>query len=249
LRTVRTKRWLTAPAAPNATGEADGRSYLVWLPRTPPPWPAMVIVHGAGSSKEKHADFARRCAAAGWAALAYDQRGHGTGDDEMSAEAVADCVRMVRFLAAWEGVDPARVCVRGSSMGGFVAIHAAATSNAISAVIAICPAGEEHLLRGLRDGSLEFRADENARADLAAWLGEHDLREAMALVGAKPTILIHAAGDERIPSDFSVELHSRAAEPRKLIVVPGGHHRSAQHDAELQGVALRWIARGLTKAG
>jgi dipeptidyl aminopeptidase/acylaminoacyl peptidase len=208
----------------------------------------MLIVHGAGSSKEKHADFGRSCAAAGWAALAYDQRGHGAGDDEMSAEAVADCIRMTRFLAAWDGVDPARVCVRGSSMGGFVAIHAAATSDAIAAVIAICPAGEEHLLRGLHEGSLEFRADEQARADLGAWLGEHDLREAMAMIGAKPTILIHAAGDERIPSDFSEELHSRAAEPRKLIVVPGGHHRSAQHDAELQGVALRWIERSLARA-
>jgi pimeloyl-ACP methyl ester carboxylesterase len=130
-------------------------------------------------------------------------------------------------------------------MGGFIAIHAAATSDAIAGVIAICPAGEEHLLRGLRDNSLELRAGEQARADLAAWLGEHDLREAIALAGAKPTILIHAAGDERIPSEFSVQLHERAGEPRKLIVVPGGHHRSAQHDAELQGIALRWIERSL----
>jgi fermentation-respiration switch protein FrsA (DUF1100 family) len=64
-------------------------------------------------------------------------------------------------------------------------------------------------------------------------------------MGAKPLILIHAAGDERIPSDFSEELHERAAEPRKLIVLPGGHHRSVQHDAELQGVALHWLSRAL----
>jgi dienelactone hydrolase len=240
-----TKRWLSASATPSATGDADGRAYLVWLPQSPPPWPGMVIVHGAGSTKENHADFGRRCAASGWAALAYDQRGHGAGEDEMSPEAVADCARMARRLGAWDGVDPTRVCVRGSSMGGFIAIHAAATSDAIAGVIAICPAGEEHLLRGLRDNSLELRAGEQARADLAAWLGEHDLREAIALAGAKPTILIHAAGDERIPSEFSVQLHERAGEPRKLIVVPGGHHRSAQHDAELQGIALRWIERSL----
>ena len=41
------------------------------------------------------------------------------------------------------------------------------------------------------------------------------------------------------------ELYERAGEPRKLIVLPGGHHRSAQHDAELQGVALRWLERSL----
>jgi dienelactone hydrolase len=239
------RRWLAAPAAPSASGEVDGRAYLAWLPQTPPPWPGMVIVHGAGSSKENHADFGRRCAAAGWAALAYDQRGHGDGAEEISPEIVGDCVRMARLLGEWEGVDPGRVCVRGSSMGGFVAIHAAATTDAIVGLIGICPAGEEHLLRGLREDSLEFRAGKRARANLEAWLGEHDLRDAIGLVGAKPKILIHAAGDERIPSDFSEELAASAAEPCKLIIVPGGHHRSAQHDGELQGIALRWLERNL----
>jgi fermentation-respiration switch protein FrsA (DUF1100 family) len=207
----------------------------------------MVIVHGAGSAKENHADFGRACAAAGWAALAYDQRGHGDGDDQLSAEVVADVGRMARFLASRDGVDGRRVCVRGSSMGGFVAIHGAATSPAIAGVIAICPAGEEHLRRGLREGSLDVRADEAARADLTAWLGEHDLREAVELLGAKPLMLIHAEGDERIPSEFSEQLFERAAEPRKLILLPGGHHRSAQHDAELQGIALRWMERALSR--
>ena len=238
-------RRLRAPKAPNDRGVAEGRPYLLWLPDTPPPWPGMVILHGAGSAKENHADFGRACAGAGWAALAYDQRGHGEGDDEMSPEALTDVVRMARWLAERDGVDPARVCVRGSSMGGFVAIHGAATSSAVAGVIAICPAGEEHLARGLRDGTLEFRAGERARADLTAWLGEHDLRDAVSLLAGKPVIIIHAEGDERIPSEFSRELFGHAAEPRKLIVVPGGHHRSAQHDAELQGVALRWLTRSL----
>src|SRR5687768_3757975 len=227
------KRWLPSPRAPSESGVAEGRPYLLWTPDTPPPWPGMVILHGAGSAKENHADFGRACAAAGWAALAYDQRGHGDGDDEMGPEALADVGRMARFLAGRDGVDPARVCVRGSSMGGFVAIHGAATSPAIAGVIAICPAGEEHLARGLRDGSLEFRAGERSRTDLTAWLGEHDLRDAVELLAAKPLLLIHAEGDERIPSEFSAELYERAAEPRKLILLPGGHHRSAQHDGEL----------------
>ncbi len=226
-----------------------GRPYLLWLPSSPPPWPAMVIVHGAGSRKENHADFGRACAAAGWAAIAYDQRGHGEARDEMSPRALADVDRIARFIAEQEGVDRERVCVRGSSMGGFVAIHAAATSDSIAGVIAICPAGEQHLLRGLRDGTLEMRAGDAARADLAAWLTEHDLREAVELLAGKPLLLIHAAGDDRIPSEWSAELHDHAAPPRKLILLPGGHHRSAQHDAELQGIALRWLERQLEARG
>ena len=88
----------------------------------------MVILHGAGSRKENHGDFGRAAADAGWAALAYDQRGHGDSTDEMGPGALADIGVMARMLADHDGVDEARVCVRGSSMGGYLAIHAAATS-------------------------------------------------------------------------------------------------------------------------
>jgi len=243
-----TGRRLAEPRPPSGSGEAHGRAYLTWLPDSPPPWPGMLILHGAGSRKENHADFGRACAAAGWAALAYDQRGHGDGDDEMSPQAVGDVARMAQVLAGIDGVDPRRVCVRGSSMGGFMAIHGAAASDAIAGVIAICPAGEEHLLRGLREETLEFRLSERGRADLEAWLTEHDIRETVERLAPRPLILIHARGDERIPYGFSEELYARAGEPRKLIVLAGGHHRSAQHDEELQGVALRWLERALGTA-
>ena len=226
-------------------GTHQGRPYMLWLPDAPPPRPAIVILHGAGSRKENHADFGRACAASGWAALAFDQRGHGSAKDGMSPEALADVARMARFLAGVDGVDSDRVCVRGSSMGGFMAIQAAATSDAISGAIAICPAGADRLVRGLRSGSLEMRLEPGSEAALEAWLAEHDLRDAVELMGAKPLLLIHARGDEQIPAEDSEKLHAHARDPRKLIVLPGGHHRSAQHDAELHGLALRWLERNL----
>ncbi|MEK6271714.1 MAG: alpha/beta hydrolase [Actinomycetota bacterium] len=232
-------------SGPSEIGAHEGRPYMLWLPDSPPPWPAMVIVHGAGSRKENHGDFGRACAANGWAALGFDQRGHGTSVDGMSPAALGDVGKMARFLAGVEGVDAARVCVRGSSMGGFMAIQAAATAEPIAAAIAICPAGADHLRRGLRAGTLEMRIDPDAATALEAWLTEHDLRQAVELMGSKPLLLIHASGDEQIPSDWSEQLYARAREPRKLILLPGGHHRSAQHDAELHGVALRWLERNL----
>jgi uncharacterized protein len=233
---------LPSPKAADRRGVHRGRPYELWLPEAEPPWPAMVIVHGAGSGKENHADFARACNGRGWAALTYDQRGHGDSEDEMTPAALGDVSSMARFLAALDEVDPRFVCVRGSSMGGFMAIHAAAVADEIAGAIAICPASEQQLRRGLRAGDLEMRADEAA---LDAWLGEHDLREAVELMGPKPLIVLHARGDERIPYTWSEELYSHAAEPRKLVVLPGGHHRSAQHDPELQGLALRWLERAL----
>jgi fermentation-respiration switch protein FrsA (DUF1100 family) len=223
-------------------GTHDGLAYRIWAPEASGLWPGVVILHGAGSCKENHADFARLAASFGWAALAYDQRGHGESDGEMGPGAVSDAVAMARLLAARDDVDADRVCLRGSSLGGFVAIHAAAVSGTIAGVIAICPAGERMLLSGLAKGRYEMRTDEAA---LRPWLEEHDLRDAVELVGEKPLILLHARGDESVPCEFSQELYQRAVEPRKIVIVPGGDHRSVQHDSELQTVALRWMERNL----
>src|SRR5690242_17449951 len=90
---------------PDERGVHDGRPYWLWTPKPeagapPPPWPAMVIVHGAGSGKESHADFGRHCAAHGWVAITYDQRGHGESEDLMAPAALADVGRLASFLAS-----------------------------------------------------------------------------------------------------------------------------------------------------
>jgi uncharacterized protein len=233
---------LPSPEPPSERGRAGGRDWWLWLPHEDPPWPGMLILHGAGSAKENHADFGRASAAAGWAALSYDQRGHGESEEPMSPAALGDVGRMAALLASRPGVDERRICARGSSMGGYLAIHAGATSDAIAGVIAICPATEEGLRRGLADEELGMRADVDA---LDAWLGEHDLVDSVREMAGKPLLLLHARGDEQVPYRHSERLFAAAGEPRKLIVVPGGHHRSVQHDAELQGISLAWMRRAL----
>lgn len=234
---------LPPPRTSTESGRHEGLAYELWLPETRPPWPGVVVIHGAGSRKENHADFARLASGSGWAALAYDQRGHGESDGLMSPSAVGDPARMARLLGETNGVDRDRIVLRGSSLGGFVAIHAAAVSSVVAGAIAVCPATEEVLLDGIRTGRFEMRADEDA---LVPWLQEHDLREAVGLLGAKPIVILHADGDEQVPASISTELYESASDPRKLILVPGGHHRSVQHDAELGSVALRWMERALS---
>jgi uncharacterized protein len=54
-------------------------------------------------------------------------------------------------------------------------------------------------------------------------------------------LLMHARGDEQIPWTVSEQLHAAANEPKRLLVLPGGHHRSLQHDLELQALSRRFI--------
>ncbi len=139
--------------------------------------------------------------------------------------------------------DPeAPLAVRGSSMGGYLTILAAPVVGARAAV-AICPASADGLRRGLdAEDRFSFAAD---RVALRAFLDEHDLTLAAGQLTI-PLLLMHAEGDERVPIAHSRELAEVLTAPgSRLIAVPGGHHRSIQHDEELQAVSLRFIRRAL----
>jgi uncharacterized protein len=226
------------PLPPERTGLHDGLSYALFEPEGTPRG-GVVIVHGAGSRKESHFDFARAARAAGLAAVVYDQRGHGESEGPLD-DRLADDVLRVREL-----LPDAPVALRGSSMGGYVAIMAARRVGA-AAVVAICPAGAEHLLRGLRSGDSEWHAD---IAKVEAFLEAHDLLWEVRALDV-PLMLLHAEDDERIPVTHSIALHQAGtAAGRRLLVLPGGHHRSIQHDGEMQGESLRFIARAFAATG
>lgn len=145
-------------------------------------------------------------------------------------------IRALLTARMGDGKRPA-VALRGSSMGGYVALQAAARDGA-DAVVAVCPAGAQHLLLGLRRDEFGFDADTPA---LERFLGDHNLVEAVGRLECA-LLLMHAEGDEHIPVEHSGELHAAARMRRKrLLTIPGGDHRSVQHDAELQADSLRFV--------
>ncbi len=235
------------PLLPTETAALDGLAYTLWLPRAPQP-PArggIVVLHGADSCKESHHDFARAAVALGLATICFDQRGHGESVGELGGGVLQDVAAMAARLRDALGDPDAPLAVRGSSMGGYLAILAAPVIGARAAV-AICPASADGLRRGLEEeGRFSFAAD---RAGLRAFLDEHDLTLAARQL-TMPLLLLHAEGDERVPIAHSRELAQALTVPgSRLIAVPGGHHRSIQHDEELQAVSLRFIGQALRPA-
>lgn len=163
----------------------------------------------------------------------------------MDARAVDDVVTMTTLLRERLGDAGAPVALRGSSMGGYLSIISAAPTQA-RAVVAICPASAAGLRRGLSAGRFPFAADRDA---LDTFLAAHELRPAVQALPA-PLLLLHAEGDEQVPIEHSRALARIVTAPgSRLIAVPGGHHRSIQHDAELQAVSLRFIEQSLGLRG
>lgn len=217
-----TKR-LPTPEGPSQQGFHSDLAYTLWEPKEEP-WGGLVVIHGAHSRKENHHDMARTARAAGLTAVCFDQRGHGETGGTFDT-------RMLSDVAAIAELVPRPLALRGSSLGGYLAIAAAEEAGA-DAIAAICPAP------GFGLGSLF--------PDLTGFFAEHDLG-VIVEQSTTPLLLIHAEGDERVPFRLSVDLHERSvARRKKLIVVPGGHHRSVQHDPELQGETLRFLRRSLS---
>jgi alpha-beta hydrolase superfamily lysophospholipase len=229
------------PARPEL-GTRDGLAYALFVPEGEPS-AGVVICHGAGSAKESHFDFARTARDRGLAALAYDARGHGRSSGDLGPGLAGDALAMCDLMREHA---PA-VALRGSSLGGFTAIMAAAASNGgVGAVVALCPAPGDLLARALRSGEreIEFRAD---RERLEPWLDSVSLVDAAASLGPRTALLLmHARGDEQVPYTISEELYAAASEPKRLLLLPGGHHRSLQHDVEMQNEALRFVERALS---
>ena len=224
---------LPAPTPPSQTGTHDGLAWAMWMPKNELIG-GVLILHGAGSQKENHFPIARDYAAAGIAAVCFDQRGHGASTGPMDARIISDAVGIAGLL------PDGPVALRGSSMGGWVALAAAAPLGA-SALMAICPTTSGQLLEGVRSGRLPFNCDESA---LATVLDRGD-----PPAPSMATLLMHAAGDEVVPVARSRELAPLLAHPQsRFLEVPGGHHRSLQHDPEMVSLGVRFTAKQLKAA-
>ncbi len=106
-------------------------------------FPAVLLLHGFSSSKERLSNsMGRALAARGIASLAIDLPLHGSRDDALIDEARSNPIGLLRHwkkalaeakaAVAWLGerdfIDPRHVSVAGYSLGSYVALHTAATN-------------------------------------------------------------------------------------------------------------------------
>ena len=92
--------------------------------------PGIVLCHGFTGIKELILpDYARRFAAAGYAALAFDYRGFGESEGERGRlipyEQVMDVRSSITFMETLDEVDPERIGLWGTSYGGANVIYTA----------------------------------------------------------------------------------------------------------------------------
>ena len=220
---------------PADIGVRDGLAYALFLPAGRAAG-GVVILHGAGSQQGEPLRLrARVRARAGLAAVAFDQRGHG--DERRRARRPARSTTSRR----WRGCcRPARrVALRGLEHGRLARARRGrrARTRRRSSRSARRRAPQ---LRA-RPARPALRRSAPTRPRSSALLERDDL----AAAAAAPRRRGCCSCTPRATSACRSSTRARCTPPRPaaaLEVVPGGHHRSVQHDPELQALAVRFIA-------
>jgi uncharacterized protein len=239
-----------------------------WIPaRDGRPGPAVLLVHGWESARDRTLPNAQILNALGFHVLTLDVRGHGENPPEelplTAGEFGADALAGVRNLL--DRSDVTAVGILGHSMGAIGALLAAAAEPRVAAVVAAsAPADPYRLTRQT------FRL---ARLPLPgplayplAWLTTHVFLEprghTVRSVSATraiatyrgPVLLIHGDEDRVVPIGHLSRLERSARRAREdgaapsdveVLVLQGGQHSWLYEFAAYRGAVARFFAEKL----
>lgn len=196
---------------------------LLVLPATAPELlPGIVLLPGAGVSKESELRLAKRIASLDAAVLVIDQRGVGETDgivpslDEDYSSFVAgrepiqhlmvyDALRAYDLMKTAPFTDSDRIIIAGESLGGRIAIIAAAIDRNIEGVLVISSAGF-----GFKGGPDE---------DKNRFLKSIDADNYIELITPRKLVMMHSANDKNVPLSSAVNTFSKAQEPKQFVLV------------------------------
>ena len=240
---------------------------FVYVAAGPGPHPAVVLLHGFPGN-ERNLDLAQDMRRAGWVVLYFDYRGswgspgefsfsHGI-EDTAAAIDYARSAQMARILR----LDPSRIVLIGHSMGGFMAVQAAAADGGILGVALISAADfggrigpplskdrEPGTIRALsaaydRDGMepLSGCTAEGLAHEMIANATQWSFMGKINALKTRPLLIVtsedaYARGDQAFASALRHAGNDRVA----TLHLPTDHVYSDQRGA-LSGAVLRWLA-------
>ena len=208
--------------------------------------PGVVLLPGAGVSKESELPLAEKIAELGIAVLTIDQRGIGETDGPMpnidddfasfsaSKEPyqhlmVYDALRGFDLLYSAPFVDPDNIILAGESLGGRIAIIATAIDRNIKGSLVISSAGFKGI--GYKGGTDKMKN---------AFIDSIDSDHYIGLITPRKLVMIHNIDDKNIAIQSALNSFSLAQEPKRFIYVNDttcNHgYCNSMHDGLVEGL-------------
>jgi alpha-beta hydrolase superfamily lysophospholipase len=205
------------------SGQRDGR-------------PTVIMAAGQFGSMDGDTDFVPVLVRGGFDVLQFDWRAHGSSEGRHTTFGVREVDDLRGAVDFLQGRGVKRIGVVGFSMGGAIALRAAAADGRIACVVADGP---------FTDLASSMGSFIRGKVGLPLWplvglvmaftrlrLGGTDPREAsplgsVAAISPRPVLFIHGTDDPLVPPADQEALYAACGAPKTLWQVEGAGHRGA----------------------
>jgi len=215
-------------------GEGERRGTLVYL-------------HGSADNRTSGLSIADRFLERGFDVLVYDSRAHGESEGDACTYGYYEKNDLRKAL----DLLPSRpVVVLGVSLGGAVALQAAADEPRIAAVVAVATFSDLRTVAIERAPFIATRGDIDAAFRLAEQQASFKVDDVSPLRAAGrvrvPVFLIHGELDHETVPAHSQRIFAALKGDRRLLLVPGAGHNDALR-ADVWNEIDDWLDRVLRK--
>jgi alpha-beta hydrolase superfamily lysophospholipase len=207
--------------------------------------PTVVFLNGATTTKEETLLWSDHFLERGLAVLALDWPGTGEASDGGPLSSQCDDITdgIIAFAESDGDLDPSRIALIGFSLGGAVAVRAAALDRRIDACVTVTApydarrwigavnpiVGHQLLSLAGQSASLQDLVDDFSLVDVANRL-------------RCPLLVFGAGRDLVVPPDESLHLSAAAGDLATLVWYPRGSHGLYDQIDDWTAVAADWLA-------
>ena len=192
-------------------------------------------LHGNEGNLAREVDRLQALRRLGLPILAIDYRGYGqsSGPPPSEAQLYEDAAAAWNHLTHVIGLEPTQLVIYGHSLGGAVAAELALRQPAACAIVL------ESTFTSMADmGRLRypiFPID---------WLlnQRFDTAERVARL-LQPIVIVHGTRDDIVPVGMAEQLFVAAREPKRLLLVHGGHEDALQNSGQLLHKAITQLVQ------
>jgi alpha-beta hydrolase superfamily lysophospholipase len=188
----------------------------------------VIYLHGSADNRTSGLFVAERFTRRGYDVVVYDSRAHGESEGEACTYGYYEKQDLRRVIDTVEGGP---VAVLGISLGGAVALQAAAIDARIRTVVAVSTFSDLRTVATERAPRIASAKDIEAAFRLAETTAHFQVGDVSPVASAReitvPVLLVHGEDDRETPPAHSRRVFAALQGPKRLMMVPGAGHDDA----------------------
>jgi pimeloyl-ACP methyl ester carboxylesterase len=201
----------------------------------------VIYLHGSADNRTSGLFVAERFTRRGYDVVVYDSRAHGESEGEACTYGYYEKQDLRRVI---DTVEHGPVAVIGVSLGGAVALQAAAVDARIRTVVAVSAFSDLRTVATERAPRIASPDDLEAAFRLAEATAHFQVGDVSPVASAReiavPVLLVHGEDDHETPAAHSQRVFAALPGPKRLLLVPGAGHNDALR-ADVWTAIEAWI--------